>query len=51
MKYLVLIPDGMADEHIDSLGGLSPMQKACKPTMDMLAKDAVVGTEIGRAHV
>lgn len=44
MKYLVLIPDGMADEHIDLLGGLSPMQKACKPTMDMLAKSAVVGT-------
>ncbi len=44
MKYLVLIPDGMADEKIDALGGMSPMQKACKPTMDALAKKALVGT-------
>ncbi len=44
MKYLVLIPDGMADEPIEALGGLTPMQKAHKPTMDMLAKDALVGT-------
>ena len=44
MKYLVLIPDGMADEKIEALGGLTPMQKANKPTMDELAKAAVVGT-------
>ena len=44
MKYLVLIPDGMADEPIEALGGLTPMQKANKPTMDALAKDAIVGT-------
>ena len=43
MKYLVLIPDGMADEPIAELGGLTPMQKANKPNMDMLAKDSVVG--------
>ena len=44
MKYLVLIPDGMADESIEALGGLTPMQKANKPTMDALAKSAIVGT-------
>ena len=44
MKYLVLIPDGMADESIEALSGLTPMQKANKPTMDMLAKSAIVGT-------
>ncbi|MBQ8208274.1 MAG: cofactor-independent phosphoglycerate mutase [Clostridia bacterium] len=44
MKYLVLIPDGMADTAIDSLGGLTPMAKADKPTMDMLAKKAYIGT-------
>ncbi len=44
MKYLVLIPDGMADEPIEALGGLTPMQKAHKPAMDELAKTAVVGT-------
>lgn len=44
MKYLVLIPDGMADEPIAELGNLTPMQKAKKPTMDMLASKAFVGT-------
>jgi len=44
MKYLVLIPDGMADEKIEALGGLTPMQKATKPCMDMLAKQSIVGT-------
>ncbi len=44
MKYLILIPDGMADEPIEALGGLTPMQKAYKPTMDALASEALVGT-------
>lgn len=44
MKYLVLIPDGMADVEIEALGGLTPMAKANKPTMDMLSKKAFVGT-------
>ncbi len=44
MKYFVLIPDGMADERIEALGNLTPMQKAHKPTMDALAARAVVGT-------
>ncbi len=44
MKYLILIPDGMADEHIAELGGLSPMAKANKPFMDSLAAKSLVGT-------
>ena len=44
MKYLILIPDGMADLKIDALGNKTPMEKAQKPTMDMLAKEAYVGT-------
>lgn len=44
MKYLVLIPDGMADEPIEALGNLTPMQKANKPMMDALAAKAIVGT-------
>ncbi len=44
MKYLVLIPDGMADEPIRELGDLTPMQKANKPNMDMLAAKSYVGT-------
>ena len=43
MKYLVVIPDGMADEKIDALGGMTPMQKADKPCMDALAKRSIVG--------
>ena len=44
MKYFVLIPDGMADEKIPSLGNKTPMEAARKPMMDRLAKDALVGT-------
>lgn len=44
MKYLVLIPDGMADEKIESLGNRTPMEAASKPTMDALAAKAWVGT-------
>ena len=43
MKYLVLIPDGMADEANASLSGHTPMEVAKKPTMDALASKSVVG--------
>lgn len=42
-KYLVVIPDGMADEKIESLGMRTPMQYADKPNMDALAKRSFVG--------
>ena len=44
MKYLILIPDGMADVPVKELGDLTPMQKADKPTMNMLAAKSLVGT-------
>ena len=44
MKYFILIPDGMADEPIAELGNKTPMEKAVKPTMDMLATKSLVGT-------
>ena len=44
MKYLVLIPDGMADVKIEQLANKTPMQAANKPTMDALAKKSLVGT-------
>lgn len=50
MKYLVLIPDGMADRPIPELDNMTPMQKAHKPTMDMLAAEAVVGTVLNVPH-
>lgn len=43
MKYLVLIPDGMADEKIESLDNRSPMEAAHKPVMDKLAANAFYG--------
>ncbi len=44
MKYLILIPDGMADYPVAELGNLTPMQKANKPMMDTLASRSLVGT-------
>ena len=44
MKYLVLIPDGMADEKIEALGNRTPMEAAKKPMIDRLAQKATVGT-------
>ena len=37
MKYLVLIPDGMADRKIAELGGRTPLEAAKKTTMNELA--------------
>ena len=44
MKYLVLIPDGMADRPSEKLGGKTPMEIASKPTMDALAAKSLCGT-------
>ena len=43
-KIIVIIPDGMADLKIDSLGGKTPMQVANKPCMDFLAANGICGT-------
>ena len=44
MKYLVLIPDGMADEKVEALGNRTPMEAADKPNMNALAKRSMIGT-------
>ena len=44
MKYLILSPDGMADDPISELNYETPMERADKPTMDMLASKSLVGT-------
>ena len=36
-KYVIIVPDGMADYPIGELGGKTPMQYAQKPMMDYLA--------------
>lgn len=43
MKYIVLLGDGMADEPIEELGGLTPLQKARTPRMDGLARIGRLG--------
>ena len=43
MKYLVLIPDGMADVKVEKLNDSTPMHYAYKPCMDELAKESMVG--------
>ena len=44
MKYLVLIPDGMADRPNPALSGKTPMEAAHKPLMDALAAKSRCGT-------
>ena len=43
MKYVIVIPDGCADEAQVSLGGKTPLQAAHKPNMDRIARIGVVG--------
>jgi 2,3-bisphosphoglycerate-independent phosphoglycerate mutase len=43
MKYITIVPDGAADEPIDSLGGKTPLEVAHTPFMDELARKGVLG--------
>ena len=43
MKHIIILGDGMADEPIASLGGLTPLQYAQTPYMDELARLGVTG--------
>src|SRR3954451_354846 len=43
MKYVIVIPDGCADEPQAALGGKTPLQAAHKPNMDRIARTGVVG--------
>ncbi|MBR4016592.1 MAG: cofactor-independent phosphoglycerate mutase [Oscillospiraceae bacterium] len=43
MKYVVVLSDGMADLPIEQLGGLTPMEYAKTPNMDILASGGTVG--------
>lgn len=42
MKYVIVIPDGCADEPMESLGGKTPLQAAKMPNIDSLAKSGVL---------
>src|SRR5450432_3504695 len=43
MKFLFLVPDGMADLPIAELDGQTPMQAARTPNFDALAEVSLVG--------
>ncbi len=43
MKYILIVPDGMADEPLESLDHKTPMEVARKPYLDDLAKRGIVG--------
>src|SRR5271155_2491972 len=43
MKYVIVIPDGCADEPQPGLGGKTPLQAAHKPNMDRVAQMGLVG--------
>src|SRR5262249_11400528 len=43
MKYILIVPDGMADDPLDDLGGKTPMEVARTPYMDDLARHGTVG--------
>lgn len=44
MKYLIVVPDGSADNPIDSLGGKTPLEAADLPCMDSLASRGEIGS-------
>nr|WP_291234578.1 cofactor-independent phosphoglycerate mutase [Frisingicoccus sp.] len=46
MKYIIMLGDGMADEPLSELGGMTPLEYAKTETIDALAKKS----EIGMAH-
>jgi len=47
MKYVVLVPDGCADEPLAELGGRTPLEAAAMPALGRLA----ARSEVGRAAV
>ena len=44
MKYLIVVPDGSADNPIDSLGGKTPLEAADLPSINGLAARGEVGS-------
>jgi 2,3-bisphosphoglycerate-independent phosphoglycerate mutase len=43
MKYIVIIPDGVADTPLEALDGKTPLQVANTPNLDYLAQHGAVG--------
>ena len=43
MKYVIVLGDGMADEPIEALGGLTPLEYAKTPALDAIAPVSEIG--------
>jgi 2,3-bisphosphoglycerate-independent phosphoglycerate mutase len=43
MKYLLVLGDGMADEPLAELGGMTPLEYAKTPNMDKIAQEGACG--------
>ncbi|HQP10912.1 MAG TPA: cofactor-independent phosphoglycerate mutase, partial [Candidatus Omnitrophota bacterium] len=43
MKYIVIVPDGMADQPVEELGGKTPLEAARRTNMDYLAQHGSIG--------
>jgi 2,3-bisphosphoglycerate-independent phosphoglycerate mutase len=43
MKYLVVLGDGMADDPLPELGGMTPLEYAETPNMDRIAREGASG--------
>ena len=43
MKYIVIVPDGMADRPLEALGEKTPLQVARTTNMDFMAQNGTVG--------
>jgi 2,3-bisphosphoglycerate-independent phosphoglycerate mutase len=43
MKYVILVPDGMADYPEVSLGGRTPLEAAQTPNMDLIVSQGILG--------
>ncbi len=42
-KYIIVLGDGMADEPIESLNGMTPLEYASTPALDRLSKRSQIG--------
>ena len=54
MKYVVVLCDGMADEPLEELGGMTPLEKAHTPNLDRMAQISEIGmvqTAVSYTHL
>jgi len=43
IKYIVVVPDGMADYPLEEFGGRTPLEVARTPNMDFMAANGKIG--------